>query len=279
MAALLCKMQLASKVTAEKTLRVEIPPTRSDVLHACDIAEDVAIAYGYNNIKQTIPKASTMGKGQPINHFGDLVREEIARMGFSEVLTWILCSHDDNFKNVRREDNGNCAAIVANPSSIDVQVARSSLLPGVLKALGANKDAPLPVKLFEVGDVVVIDENADVGARNSRRLLALHSAQTSGLESIHGVLDRVMQVTGAAGSFEPGPENAGYELIQTRNEPTFFPGRQATIVRDGKEIGVFGIVHPDVLKEFDIVNPVSVLELELEPLLERTQEAIAKGGH
>jgi hypothetical protein len=33
------------------------------------------------------------------------------------------------------------------------------------------------------------------------------------------------------------------------------------------------------LKEFDIVNPVSVLELELEPLLERTQEAIAKGGH
>jgi phenylalanyl-tRNA synthetase beta chain len=279
MAALLCKMQLASKVTAEKTLRVEIPPTRSDVLHACDIAEDVAIAYGYNNIKQTIPKASTIGKGQPINHFSDLVREEIARMGFSEVLTWILCSHDDNFKNVRREDNGNCAAIVANPSSIDVQVARSSLLPGVLKALGANKDAPLPVKLFEVGDVVVIDENADVGARNSRRLLALHSAQTSGLESIHGVLDRVMQVTGAAGSFEPGPGNAGYELIQTRNEPTFFPGRQATIVRDGKEIGVFGIVHPDVLKEFDIVNPVSVLELELEPLLERTQEAIAKGGH
>ena len=279
MAALLCKMQLASKVTEEKTLRVEIPPTRSDVLHACDIAEDVAIAYGYNNIKQTIPKASTMGKGQPINHFGDLVREEIARMGFSEVLTWILCSHDDNFKNVRREDDGNCAAIVANPSSIDVQVARSLLLPGVLKALGANKDAPLPVKLFEVGDVVVIDENADVGARNSRRLLALHSAQTSGLESIHGVLDRVMQVTGAAGSFEPGPENAGYELIQKRNEPTFFPGRQATIVRNGKEIGVFGIVHPEVLKEFDIVNPVSVVELELEPLLERTQEAIAKGGH
>jgi phenylalanyl-tRNA synthetase beta chain len=132
------------------------------------------------------------------------------------------------------------------------------------------------VKLFEVGDVVIIDENADVGARNSRRLLALHSAQTSGLESIHGVLDRVMQVTGA-GSFEEG-KNAGYE-IKERNEPTYFPGRQATIIRDGKEIGVFGIIHPDVLKEFDIVNPVAVLELELEPLLERTQDAISKGGH
>ena len=103
----------------------------------------MAIAYGYNNIKQTIPKASTIGKGQPINHFSDLVREEIARMGFRGVGVDFVLKHDDNFKNVRREDNGNCAAIVANPSSIDVQVARSSLLPGVLKALGANKDAPL----------------------------------------------------------------------------------------------------------------------------------------
>ena len=77
MGGLLCKMQLASKVTRGEDLAVEIPPTRSDVLHACDIAEDVAIAYGYNNIKQTIPKASTIGKGQPINHFSDLVREEI----------------------------------------------------------------------------------------------------------------------------------------------------------------------------------------------------------
>ena len=76
--------------------------------------------------------------------------------------------------------------------------------------------------------------------RNSRRLLALHSAQTSGLESIHGVLDRVMQVTGAAGSFEPGPENAGYELIQ-RETSRRSSGRQAAIVRNGKEIGVLGL--------------------------------------
>ena len=99
----------------------------------------------------------------------------MARSGFSEVLTWILCSHDDNFANVLREDDGNSAAIVANPSSLDVQVARNSLLPGALKALGANKDAPLPAKLFEVGDVVVLDPEADVGARNSRRLLVLYS--------------------------------------------------------------------------------------------------------
>ena len=280
MAALLCRMQLPTKL-AEKSdggeeraplLRVEVPPTRSDVLHPCDVAEDVAIAHGYNNIQRTVPPLTTVGAQQPLNHFSDLVRNEMAYLGFSEVLTWILCSHDDNFANVNRVDNGvDSAAIVANPSGIDVQVARSSLLQGVLKAMGANKDAPVPVKLFEVGDVVLIDPDADVGARNARRLLALFCGKTSGFEVVHGVLDRVMVVVGAAKGTTGGGGGAGYDAgyeVRPCAEATFFPGRQAKIVRGGREIGTLGVVHPDVLARFDVVNPCSVLELDLEPLMD-----------
>ncbi len=264
MAALLCRMQLPTKIDGD-VLRVEVPPTRSDILHPCDVAEDVAIAYGYNNInkEKAGPNVVTVGAQQPLNNFSDLVRQEMASQGFSEVLTWILCSHDDNFANVNREDDGNCAAIVANPSSLDVQVARSSLLQGVLKAMGANKDAPVPAKLFEVGDVVLLDGSKDVGARNSRRLLVLYSNTTSGFEVAHGALDRVMQITGAAKDGD-----AGYTLDTSMNEATYFPGRQAGIVRDGKRIGVMGVVHPTVLGKFDIVNPCSVLELDLEPFVD-----------
>ena len=264
MAALLCRMQLPTKIDGD-VLRVEVPPTRSDILHPCDVAEDVAIAYGYNNInkEKAGPNVVTVGAQQPLNNFSDLVRQEMASQGFSEVLTWILCSHDDNFANVNREDDGDCAAIVANPSSLDVQVARSSLLQGVLKAMGANKDAPVPAKLFEVGDVVLLDESKDVGARNSRRLLVLYSNTTSGFEVVHGALDRVMQITGAAKDGD-----AGYTLDTSMNEATYFPGRQAGIVRDGKRIGVMGVVHPTVLGKFDIVNPCSVLELDLEPFVD-----------
>ena len=264
MAALLCRMQLPTKIDGD-VLRVEVPPTRSDILHPCDVAEDVAIAYGYNNInkEKAGPNVVTVGAQQPLNNFSDLVRQEMASQGFSEVLTWILCSHDDNFANVNREDDGDCAAIVANPSSLDVQVARSSLLQGVLKAMGANKDAPVPAKLFEVGDVVLLDESKDVGARNSRRLLVLYSNTTSGFEVAHGALDRVMQITGAAKDGD-----AGYTLDTSMNEATYFPGRQAGIVRDGKRIGIMGVVHPTVLGKFDIVNPCSVLELDLEPFVD-----------
>lgn len=56
MAELLSKMGLNAQVVKPNRIGVTIPPTRSDILHACDIIEDVAIAYGFNNIKKTIPK-------------------------------------------------------------------------------------------------------------------------------------------------------------------------------------------------------------------------------
>lgn len=46
---------------SENQVIVEVPPSRHDVIHACDIYEDVAVAYGYNNIKKTIPKTATIG--------------------------------------------------------------------------------------------------------------------------------------------------------------------------------------------------------------------------
>lgn len=67
---------------------------------------------------------------------------------------------------------------------------------GLLKTLGANKDAPLPVKLFEVSDVIFLDSRAESGACNQRRLAAVHSSRESGFEIIHGLLNRVMEVLG-----------------------------------------------------------------------------------
>ena len=54
LATLLTKMCLSSEASGGR-LTVEVPPTRHDILHACDVVEDVAIAYGYNNIQKQIP--------------------------------------------------------------------------------------------------------------------------------------------------------------------------------------------------------------------------------
>lgn len=75
------------------SIKVTIPPTRHDVIHACDIYEDVAIAYGYNNIKRTVPKTSTIGQQFPVNKLTDLLRYPIAEAGFTEAFTFALVSY------------------------------------------------------------------------------------------------------------------------------------------------------------------------------------------
>ncbi|KAL0351371.1 UNVERIFIED_CONTAM: Phenylalanine--tRNA ligase beta subunit, cytoplasmic [Sesamum calycinum] len=195
-ASLLKKMQLHAEHSLspknETSFTISVPPTRSDILHPCDVAEDVAIAYGYNEIpKMKLPSL----RPQSLNQFSDLIRTEIAMIGYTEVLTWILCSYKENFTMLNRKDN-KLAAINGNPRSADFEVVRTSLMPGILKTVGHNKDHPKPIKIFEVGDVVLLDESKDVGASNRRHLAALYCGATSGFELIHGLVDRIMEVTG-----------------------------------------------------------------------------------
>jgi len=234
--------------------------------------EDIAIAYGYNKLPTRVPKTVTVGKELPLNQMCELLRVECATAGFTEVLTWALCSHAEIFENMCRKDDGQTAACIGNPATAEFEVCRTSLLPGALKTLGANKDAPLPVKLFEVSDVIHLSSTSDVGAINKRRLVAVNCDRTSGFEVVHGLLNRVMLVLGVpfvgdedlVAQRQYRRYNGGYEW-KAEDSSTFFPGRHASIYARGERVGEFGVVHPDVLAAFDIQYPVSALELDLEP--------------
>eukprot|EP00873_Tetraselmis_striata_P019778 jgi/Tetstr1/440042/TSEL_028401.t1 len=267
-AELLSKMQLqASVAQGGAAVAVKIPPTRSDVLHACDVMEDVAIAYGYNNLTKRIPPTVTEGKELPLNQLSDLLRLEIATAGFTEVLTWILISRAENFANMRKVDAGDEAVSIGNPATLEFEVCRTSLLPGMLKTLAANKDAPLPIKLFEVSDVVLLTDEVAVGAKNERRLCAAYCGKDSGFEAIHGILNRAMEMLSVGIKGEGDKSEAKYNMSyewRPSDAPTFFPGRQAKVYCNGAEIGVFGIIHPEVLQAYEITYPVSALELNIE---------------
>ena len=190
---LLAKMGLKSEAKASD-LTVYIPPTRHDMLHAVDVIEDVGIAFGYNNIPERFPKVVTVGRQLLMNSVCDQLRGELARCGFTEVMTFALCSRNDMERISRSEG----LVTIANPKTIDTQVLRSSLIAGLLKTAQANKKMPLPLKLFEVSDVVVLDSSTDVGARNQRKLAVMHLSKTPGFEVVHGILDRIMKVMGVA---------------------------------------------------------------------------------
>ncbi|KAJ3173916.1 hypothetical protein HK101_011010 [Irineochytrium annulatum] len=263
---LLSKMSLTatkSKGPSDEIV-VQVPPTRSDILHACDIAEDVAIAFGYNNITETTPKANTPAAPLPLNKMSDQIRRELAFAGYTEVLPLILCSHDENFAFLKKTDDGS-AVKLANPKTVEYQVVRTSLIPGLLKTIASNKDHPLPLKIFEVSDVVFKDSTKERQTRNQRNLCVVFaSLKTSGFELVHGVLDRVMAMLNIP-SVDAG-EAGGYYIQESKNA-TFFEGRRADVFYNKEKIGSFGILHPEVIQKFEFNYPSSALELNLEPFV------------
>lgn len=264
---LLSKMMLSAKPSQSgSAIIVTVPATRSDILHACDIMEDVAIAYGFGNLPYGLPQVSTMASPLPINKLSDFVRKEVALAGFSEVLTFTLCSHVENFAHLLKQDNGKEAVIIGNPKTCDFEVVHTSLIPQMLKTIASNKSQPLPIKIFQVLDVVLQSDTNDVGARNERRICAVYCAMTSGFEIIHGLLDRVMQMLDVPLVPESSAAQHGY-YIKESAIPSFLGGRQAEVFYKGQSIGAFGIVNPKVSQAFEAPYVSTLLELNLEPFL------------
>jgi phenylalanyl-tRNA synthetase beta chain len=272
MCALCNKMQLgATFVAEEEKILCKVPPTRTDILHEVDIIEDIAIAYGFNNIPKTLPTTATVGKQLPVNQISDLLRDELARAGYMEILSLGLCGVAENYGMLKREDDG-LAVQLSNPMTVEFEIVRTSLLPGMLKTLKENKALPMKdgLKLFEVSDVVHLDAASDVGASNKRRLIALYTGPTAGFEVIHGLVDRVMGLLEVGmGRALPG-KTMSYSIEPT-DQATFFPGRAATLqLADGETktaLGSFGVLHPEVLAAYEIKYPCSVVEFDIEAFL------------
>jgi len=132
---LVTKMGLKVIEASEDKFTVSVPVSRSDILHAIDIVEDVGIAYGFNNIVTSLPKTSTIGKQLPKNKFTDLLRMELAQAGFVECMNMALVSRAETFEGVRKEFKKGIAVKIANSKTIEFNYCRTSLMPGLFKTL------------------------------------------------------------------------------------------------------------------------------------------------
>lgn len=270
----LAKMGLDGEpsTTDPNLINVKIPPTRPDILHQCDIMEDVAIGYGYNNLKRTFPDSSyTIANASPVAKASDILRREAAMAGWAEVMPLTLCSHDENFAYLKKKDD-NTAVKLANPKTSEYQVVRTSLLPGLLKTVRENRDHALPMKVFEAGDIVVKDDSLERMARNGRKFAGVYVGKTAGFEVVHGLLDRMMKMLRINPTSESANER-GYWIAEAQDIATFFPGRGAQVymrVAADQEpivLGSLGVLHPEVLANFDIPYVASSLEIDVQPFV------------
>ncbi|KAI5192391.1 phenylalanyl-tRNA synthetase beta chain [Nematocida sp. AWRm77] len=232
------------------TLAVYPSLLRPDILHSCDLIEDIAIAHGYNNFPRLLSPVYSVGKAHPLNKSAQNLRRECAMVGYTEVFTMGLLSKNDCFgfgmaKHIQ----------VKNPKSTECEVLRQALAPSLLKCVFANQHHQLPIKLFEVSDVGVFEQN-DVGVRNDKRLCMAIAGTASGLEDLQDAFDVVMKRAG----FSP----------EYREEGTapFLPQRSCAVLVKGRVVGHLGIVDPSILVHHKLPLVCSLVEISLTSLYE-----------
>ncbi|WFD00710.1 phenylalanine--tRNA ligase [Malassezia yamatoensis] len=291
---LLQRMGHSASAGGPDEVLVDVPVTRPDILQECDLMEDVAVAHGFDHLPKTFPATNSVGVPLAINQLSDIIRHQCAYAGWTETLPLILCSHDENFKYMNRIDDKNTAIVLGNPKTAEFQVVRTSLLPGILKTLRENKKHSLPMQVFEVSDIAFKDPTEKQRmSRNQRHVGAIYCNKSADFEIVHGLLDKLMATLNIPRIHRNDTEAlSGYYLKQD-NDATYFPDRAAAIylrrIKQSKsnasaleslpdlcdalgddqdfKVGSLGVLHPDVLHNFDISLPCSALEFNLEAFL------------
>ncbi|MBN1175089.1 phenylalanine--tRNA ligase subunit beta [Candidatus Woesearchaeota archaeon] len=230
------------------------PAFRRDLWHEVDIAEDVARAYGYNNLPLTFPNVSTIGSTLELSDLREEFSDVMVGLGFLETYTFGLTAKSDQLDKMNLSEDHVGFVPVANGNETQGMM-RISIIPEQLKSLANNRNQPLPQKIFEGDFVVLPDLSKDVKARNEMHLSAMITDRAVTFTQIKQVLDSLLLTRGINISIKP------------TNHPSFIKGRAGVIIFDDIAIGIIGELNPQVLINFGLTTPVAAFELNLESIL------------
>jgi len=248
-AELLAKAGFGVQKLEKNRVTIQIPCYRIDIMHQVDLVEDVAIAYGYNNIKPFWRELPTTGGSRPEQVFLGIARELMVGLGYQEVLTYNMT----NPQNLFTKMNAKKQKIVefANPKVQTLTCIRNWLLPSLMEFLSCNLHIEYPQRIFELGPVTVLDEKAETRTRDEDTLAVAVSHASASFTEMKSTLDALFMNLGLQ-----------WQIKETKH-PSFIEGRVGTAIIDKTEVGTLGEIHPKVLENWTLENPVAAFELNM----------------
>jgi phenylalanyl-tRNA synthetase beta chain len=230
------KMRLDVEPTGDEGERflVHYPAFRTDIRHKVDLLEDLAIGYGYVNIEPYLVPTMTVGEARKEELLSYDVRSTMIGLGYTEVMSLPLTTEEEHFLRFRREVPEHYPR-VANPKLVALKVVRTHLMTGLLQALFENRKRPMPLRLFELDNVAILDEGAETGIREERRVGFVEMGPEAGYATVRSVMDAILREMGKEGT---------YTVI---DDPMFIPGRGASLLTNDGFEGYLGELHPEVI--------------------------------
>ncbi|QLJ09488.1 phenylalanine--tRNA ligase subunit beta [Pseudoalteromonas sp. JSTW] len=253
----------------------DVPSYRFDIRIEEDLIEEVARVFGYNSIPNVAPTAKLKMTNHNESHVAvTKFRNTLVTRGYQEAITYSFV--DPKAQAILHPQSD--SLILPHPISVEMSAMRVSLMPGLLASLVYNQNRQQPrVRLFEHGLKFLRDEQAENGVNQVAVIGGVISGLAHGehwvqekrpvdFYDLKGDVEALLAISNDMSRFE----------IKAEQSDGLHPGQSAVIYADGKKVGFFGAVHPQVQKSLDINNTAFVFEIEMSALEKRKlPEAVA----
>ncbi len=223
-----------------------IPTFRQDVVGFADVAEEVARFFGYDNIPVTLPSSSAGTGKLGFKRMIAMVARNISEFsGFSQTMVYSFESPKvfDKLRLPADAPERN-AVTISNPLGEDFSIMRTQPINGMMTSLATNYNRRnKDVRLYEIGRVYLPKALPLTELPDERTLFTLGFYGEGDFFSLKGVVEEYLFKVGMR-------KRARFEANPKR--PYFHPGRQASIIYDGRSIGYLGEVHPETARAYDM---------------------------
>jgi phenylalanyl-tRNA synthetase beta chain len=231
---------------------VTIPSWRPDAEAEIDVIEEVGRHHGYANIARTVPGGARTGGLTAHQQARRQIRQVLLGLAVDEATNPPLLGPGDH----ERAGLSSEAIQAANPMIREESILRTSLLPGMLRALAFNAAHRRPqVRFFEIGHVFgQPPEGQQLPDERERLAVALADADAGEAVRVWRTLADALRVAEVR--------------LDATTVPGLHPGRTAAISAGGISLGVVGEVDPAVVAAHDLAGRVAWLDVDVAALLD-----------
>ena len=260
-------------VTAtEEGWEATVPSWRVDIAIEADLLEELARVYGYNNLPVSHIHADLVMPARPERDLSiRKLRRQLTGRDYQEAVTYSFIDTEAQ----RAFDPELSPVELQNPISADLAVMRTSLMPGLVRALAHNTARQQHrVRLFETGLRFLpgdkeLEQRPTLAALVTGRRQPESWTESGELVDFHdlkGDLESLLDLTAAPNRF----------TFRAAERTGLHPGQTAVIEREGREVGVIGTLHPHLQAQFDLAQPVYLFEVDLAALLDAALPAFTE---
>ncbi len=238
---------------------VTVPSWRGDVKEMADLAEEVARFHGYNNIPITLMRGqTTLGGYSEAQQLERTLGAVCRTCGYDEIITYSFISPTYYDKIRWPEDHINRRSFkILNPLGEDTSIMRTTVLPSMLEILTRNYNfRNKSARLYEIGRIYLT--GGEDGLATEAKMLSM-GAYGDGMDffTLKGAIEAILgEIRAQDIHFEPCTDN-----------PSYHPGRCATVWAGSDCLGVFGQIHPLVAKNYDVDGAFYCAELSFDELM------------